>query len=179
MPRRTITIVVGFIVAGGLAAGTATYLLYTNRHSLPPPLQPLVGGRSVRIVGQAMYPTLQDGQLVTFDVGAYRDHPPQRGDIVLFTPPNQSARLFVRRIIAIPDDRLLISNGVVSINGRAVPEPFLPEPWTYANSWPADGQAVLVPPNQYFVLGDNRNHSSDSRSFGFVSRDDILGKLER
>jgi signal peptidase I len=57
-------------------------------------------------------------------------------------------------------------------------EPYLPERWTYNNNWPASGQDQLIPPNQYFVLGDNRNHSSDSRTFGFITLDSILGKAE-
>jgi len=176
--RRHITIVVAAVVVLVLAAALGIYVAQ-NRQSLPPPLQPLVGGQSVRVLGQAMYPTLRDNQLVSFDTTAYRDRSPQRGDIVLFAPPNESSRLFIKRVIAIPGDRLLITNGAVSINGQVVSEPYLPESWTYANSWPADGQPVLVPASQYFVMGDNRNHSSDSRSFGFVSRDAIMGKLLR
>ena len=71
-----------------------------------------------------------------------------------------------------------ITNSVVYINGQVLNEPYLPERWTYNNNWPASGQDQLIPANQYFVLGDNRNHSSDSRSFGPVDVDAILGKAE-
>jgi signal peptidase I len=179
MRRRPITVVAAFILVGALVAGVGIYLLEKNKQSLPAPLQMLAGGRLVRVLGQAMYPALRDNDVVTFDTSAYRDHPPQRGDIVLFAPPNESSRLFVMRVIALPNDRLLISKGVVSINDQVLPEPYLAEAWTYSNSWPADGKAVLVLPNQYFVMGDNRNHSSDSRTFGFVNRGVILGKLLR
>jgi signal peptidase I len=77
----------------------------------------------------------------------------------------------------LPGERVHISNSVVYINGQVLHEPYLPERWTYNNNWPASGQDQLIPANQYFVLGDNRNHSSDSRTFGFVSREAIQGKL--
>jgi signal peptidase I len=144
---------------------------------LPAFIQPLVGRRFVHIQGDAMAPTLRAGQIVSVDTQAYAHHPPQRGDIVLFPAPNDTARVFIKRIIATPGDRLLITNGAVSINGRLLGEPYLPEPWVSDNSWPADGQAVVVPANQYFVMGDNRNHSSDSRTLGFVSREALQGKL--
>jgi signal peptidase I len=174
--RRPLIIAgVAVLVLGALAAGG--YLLVQPKASLPPLLQPLVGGRSVRNLGQSMAPALRDGQILTVDTRAYRDHPPQRGDIVLFTTPDDRSRLFIKRIIAIPGDRLLITNGTVSINGQVINESYLPERWVYNNSWPADGHAVVVPASQYFVMGDNRNHSSDSRAYGFVSLASIQGKL--
>lgn len=177
--RRPLIAVAATIVGLGLLSAIGIYALEQNKKSLPPVVQVALGGRAVHVLGSAMYPTLKDGDLVTFDTRAYLDHAPQRGDIVLFVPPDESSRLFIKRIIAIPGDQLLIINGVVRINGHVVTESYLPEPWTYNNSWPADGKPVLVPPDQYFVMGDNRNHSSDSRTFGFISRDAILGKLLR
>ena len=164
------------IVAFGVVAGIAAYLALKNIKA--PVAQALTGGRAVRIVGQAMAPTLQDGQLVVFDTTAYKRQSPKRGDIVLFKPANESARLFVMRIIAVPEDRLRINNGAVYTKGQVISEPYLAEPWTFNNSWPATGQDQLLPPGDYFVMGDNRNHSSDSRTFGFVEGRSIQGRLK-
>ena len=124
-------------------------------------------------------PTLQDGQVVTFDTRAYRDHAPRRGDIVLFAPPGEKARLFITRVIAIPGDRVRITNGVLAINGQTVSEPYVSEKWAYSNTWPVAGTSLVLQPNDYFVMGDNRDHSMDSRSLGFIGREAILGKLLR
>ena len=172
-------VVLAFIVVGCLAAGIGVYLLEQNKRSLPAPLQALLGGKLVKVLGGAMYPTLQDGQVVTFDTRAYRDHAPRRGDIVVFAPPGERARLFITRVIAIPGDRVRITNGVLAINGKTVPEPYVSEKWSYANTWPVAGNTLALNPNDYFVMGDNRDHSMDSRSFGYIGREAILGKLLR
>lgn len=132
--------------------------------------------QAVRMLGSSMYATLHDGDVVKVDRNAYIQRDPQRGDIVLFKPPSDT-RDFLQRIIAAPGDKLHVSSGTVYLNGRALSEPYLPERWTYNNNWPADGQDQTVPPNHYFVMGDNRNHSSDSRSFGFIDLAVIAGKV--
>jgi signal peptidase I len=165
------------ILVGATVLGTGVFLLLQHTRTLPAFIQPLVGKRYVHILGDAMAPTLRDGQFVSVDTRAFANHPPQRGDIVLFMPPSQTSVLFIKRIIAIPGDRLLITNGSVSINGQVISESYLAERWVANNSWPAGGQAAIVPPKEYFVMGDNRNHSSDSRAFGFVSMEAIQGKL--
>jgi signal peptidase I len=174
--RSLLALIVAVLVAATLL-GAGVFLLLQHTRTLPAFIQPLLGRRSVHILGDAMAPTLRDGQYVSVDIRAFAHHPPQHGDIVLFTPPTQTSLLFIKRIIAIPGDRLLITNGSVSINGGVIGESYLAERWIANNSWPADGQAVTVPPNEYFVMGDNRNHSSDSRAFGFVSLEAIQGKL--
>ena len=174
--RSLAALIVAVVVVAGLM-GVGVFLLLQQTRSLPPFIQPLFGKRAVHIQGDAMAPTLRAGQIVSFDTQAYAHHAPQHGDVVLFRPPSDPSRLFVKRIIAIPGDRLLITNGSVSINGQVITEPYLLEPWVTANSWPTSGQAVTVPDNQYFVLGDNRNHSADSRAFGFVDLELIEGKL--
>jgi signal peptidase I len=134
--------------------------------------------QTVHVLGSSMSATLHDNDLLVASKISYKLHAPQRGDIIVFKPPNEDSRDFIKRVIALPGDRIRITNAVVYINGQVLHEPYLPEPWTYNNNWPADGQDKLVPTDQYFVMGDNRNHSSDSRSFGFVELDAILGKAE-
>jgi len=134
--------------------------------------------QTVHVLGSSMYGTLHDNDLLVASKISYRLHAPQRGDIIVFKPPDEASRDFIKRVIALPGERIHITNSVVYINGQVLHEPYLPEKWTYNNNWPADGQDKLVPADQYFVMGDNRNHSSDSRSFGFVERDAILGKAE-
>jgi signal peptidase I len=134
--------------------------------------------QTVHVLGSSMSLTLHDNDLLVASKISYKIHDPQRGDIIVFQPPNGDSRDFIKRVIALPGDKIRITNSVVYINGQVLHEPYLPERWTYNNNWPADGQDKLVPADQYFVMGDNRNHSSDSRSFGFVERDGILGKAE-
>jgi signal peptidase I len=175
--RRSLVALIIAVVAVATLLGVGVFLLLQHTRALPAFMQPLVGRRAVHVLGDAMAPTLRAGQVVSFDIQAYSHHPPQRGDVVLFRAPDDPSRLFVKRITAIPGDRLLITNGAVSINGHVINEPYLLEQWVVNNSWPATGQAMTVPDNQYFVMGDNRNHSSDSRAFGFVDREAIEGKL--
>ena len=134
--------------------------------------------QTVHVLGSSMYGTLHDNDLLVASKISYKLHPPQRGDIIVFKPPDEASRDFIKRVIALPGERLHITNGVVYINGQVLHEPYLPEKWTYNNNWPATGQDQLMPPDQYFVMGDNRNHSSDSRAFGAIELGSILGKAE-
>src|SRR6202022_3154423 len=132
--------------------------------------------QTVHVLGSSMIDTLHDNDLLVASKISYKLHQPQRGDIIVFKPPDEASRDFIKRIIALPGERIHITNSVVYINGQILHEPYLPERWTYNNNWPATGQDQLIPPDQYFVLGDNRNHSSDSRSFGPGELNATLGK---
>ena len=134
--------------------------------------------QTVHVLGSSMYPTLHDNDLLVASKISYKLHQPQRGDIIVFKPPDEASRDFIKRIIALPGERIRIVSGVVYINDQVLKEPYLPEKWTYNNNWPASGQDQIMPPNMFFVMGDNRNHSSDSRTFGPITLDSILGKAE-
>lgn len=134
--------------------------------------------QAVHVEGLSMWATLDDNDYLIANKIDYRLHAPQRGDIIILRPPTNNSTDFIKRIIALPGERLLIRDGVVYINGHKLDEPYLPEAWTQDNSpapWSV-GDGQVVPPNEYFVMGDNRNRSQDSRFFGPISRDRIDGK---
>jgi len=123
-----------------------------------------------RVVGQSMEPTLvQDERLIVSKL-SYRLHEPQRGDIIVFRDPQDSGRNLIKRIIGLPGEILEIRSGQVFINGQPIDEPYLGS--TSTRSEPQ----IAIPDGYYFVMGDNRNNSSDSRSWGVLVADRIVGK---
>jgi signal peptidase I len=134
--------------------------------------------QAVHVEGLSMYATLDDNDYLIANKIDYRLHAPQRGDIIILRPPADNSKDFIKRVIALPGEKLLIRDGVVYINGHRLEEPYLPEAWTTLNSPPpwSQGDGVVIPANQYFVMGDNRNRSQDSRIFGAISRDRIDGR---
>jgi len=123
----------------------------------------------VEVYGESMSPTLKNGQLLLVDKMAFREKRFERGDIVVLHHPQTSEKALVKRIIGLPGENIKIENGAVYINGVLYPEAYLPEEISYAGEW-------FVPEGYYFVLGDNRNFSADSHSFGSVSAKKIIGK---
>lgn len=132
----------------------------------------------VHVEGLSMWPTLDDGNYLISGKIDYRLHAPQRGDIIILRPPTNNSTDFIKRIIALPGEKLLIRGGTVYIDGhRLHEESYLPEAWTVSVDWPCGGcDARTMGADQYFVMGDNRNRSQDSRFFGPVPRDRIDGK---
>jgi signal peptidase I len=126
--------------------------------------------QNFRIEGFSMEPNFHDGQFLIVNKLVYMLHPPERGDVIVFIPPNTTARDFIKRVIGLPGDHVEIVNGRVLVNGAALDEPYPLNPASYSAG------AVTVPPDEYFVLGDNRNNSSDSHSWGTVSAKSIIGK---
>lgn len=131
-----------------------------------------------QVKGQSMFPKFHDGEYILTNKVSYRIHDPERGDVVVFKSPNNAEVDFIKRIVGIPGERVKIMSGRVFVNGMELDESnYLPSDYvTNSGAFARESQEVVVPESQYFVLGDNRSHSSDSREWGFVQIDDIVGK---
>src|SRR2546430_9256312 len=114
--------------------------------------------QTVHVEGLSMFATLDDNDYLIADKIDYRLHPPERGDIIILRPPTDDSKDFIKRVIALPGERLLIRDAVVYINGRRLDEPYIPEAWVVNKDW-GGPDGTVIPPNQYFVMGDNRNKS--------------------
>lgn len=128
--------------------------------------------RNFRIQGDSMWPTLETGQFVLVERVTYRFSEPKRGDIVVFEYPRAPQEDFVKRIIGLPGETVEIQNGSVYINGALLTEPYLHGQRTL-NYHPIH---VTLGPDEYFVMGDNRAASSDSRTWGALPRRNIIGR---
>lgn len=124
----------------------------------------------MRIEGTAMRPTLDDGDRALFRTPVEI----KRGDIVVHRAPLDETRVYVKRIIGLPGETIEIKGGVVLINGEKLDEPYLDPD---LNSFESSFQSRVVADGQYFVMGDNRNNSYDSRYSGTVRRDAVIGVL--
>lgn len=132
--------------------------------------------QSIQVVGNSMSPTLQNAHHYILNRWVYLVREPDLSDIVVIRDPTDKS-FAVKRIVAREGDSVYLANGRIYVNGRALEEPYLaPGTRTFANPT-AREQWVVCGKNQYFVLGDNRNNSSDSRIYGPVSRQDILGLI--
>lgn len=128
--------------------------------------------RAFTVDGPSMLPTLRHGERLIVDKLTYRFSEPQRGDIVVFRYPADPSQYFIKRLIGIPGDVVEVKSGLVFLNGQPLEESYARHP-VYGRFGPAQ-----VPENHYFVLGDNRNNSEDSRDprVGFVPRDHLVGR---
>ncbi len=154
--------------------------------------------QNFKVEGRSMEPTLHNGQYLLINKATYwrldgsilsklnpgaeasngsanqGSHylfsPPQRGDIIVFRYPKDTSRDFIKRVIGVPGDVVEIRNGLVYVNGQALDERYIAAPPNYPMA------PERVPPGNFFVLGDNRNNSSDSHVWGLVPESDIIGK---
>jgi signal peptidase I len=130
----------------------------------------VMGMRPGQVSGFSMEPRIESDEFVLINALAYRFGPPRRGDIIAFRHERSAPSVYLKRVIGVPGDRIEIVRGNVSVNGAALVEPYVAYP--DARSFPA----VTVPPDAYYVLGDNRAKSDDSRAWGFVPASDVIGR---
>lgn len=126
----------------------------------------------VRVEGTSMLPRLEDHDRLFINKFVYRFAAIERGDVVVFHYPRDPEKSYIKRVIGLPGDKLRIDHGQVWLNGKRLREPYVPE--TYEDS--RSMGAMVVPEDSYFVMGDHRSISSDSREFGPVDRPLIYGK---
>lgn len=124
-----------------------------------------------------MMPTLANQERIFINKFTYRFGlgNVERGDTVVFWYPQDTTKSYIKRVIGLPGDRIRIQDGEVYVDGRQLVEDYVPEEFRDYTSW-HDGQEQTVPAGRYFVLGDHRNQSSDSRMWGYVPRANIYGK---
>lgn len=146
-----------------------------------PDLLPVVRAQSYRfqISNEAMAPTLLPGDHVIVHKAAYHTAEPQRGDVVVYRYPDEKGTLFLHRVLAVPGDRIEVRDQAVSVNEEVVTEPYVQhtDRSSMAGNVRDNLAPVTVPPGVYFVLGDNREESLDSRFLGPVSKEHILGQV--
>jgi signal peptidase I len=126
----------------------------------------------VKVEGTSMMPSLDDQERIFVNKFVYRLEAIQRGDIVVFRYPRDPSKSFIKRVIGLAGDRIRIDAGEVFVNGEALEEDYVPR--AYADERPYS--EIVVPPNSYFLLGDHRSMSNDSRDFGPVNESYIYGK---
>jgi len=126
----------------------------------------------VKVEGTSMMPCLEDQERIFVNKFVYRLEPIERGDIVVFRYPRDPSKSYIKRVIGMAGDRIRIDGGQVYVNDEALNEDYVPPIYTDARSL----KEMTVPPNMFFVLGDHRSMSNDSRDFGPVDRGFIYGK---
>jgi len=124
----------------------------------------------IRVDGSSMLPTLENGELALVNRLAYRFGHPERGDIIVFRFPMNPKEDLIKRIIGLPGEHVMISQGTVYINEVALDEQYIAAAPEYVTDW-------NVPEGYLFVLGDNRNDSADSHSWGLLPLDNVIGKV--
>ena len=126
----------------------------------------------VKVEGTSMLPELADQERIFVNKFVYRLEPISRGDVVVFRYPLDPSKSYIKRVVAVAGDRVKIDEGAVYVNGVALTELYVPAPYRDTRSYPE----TVVPPQSYFVLGDHRSLSNDSRDFGPVAADYVSGK---
>ena len=130
-----------------------------------------------KVSGNSMVPTLHTGDYLITEKVSYKFRNPERGEIIVLQNPRDESQDFIKRIIAVPGDTIQITNNTLYINNQILRESYLPKDTpTHSGAFVTEGSLIKVASNQYFVFGDNREHSSDSRDWGPVTKSEIVGR---
>lgn len=133
--------------------------------------------RPHKIKGMSMIPNYPDGEYLLTEKVTYYLRNPERGDVVVLTPPISITDEFIKRVIGLPGEKLMVKGGHVYINDKLLNEAYLASTLqTNGGTFLADGQEYTVPSGLYFVMGDNRTNSSDSRYWGPITKAAISGR---
>ncbi len=128
------------------------------------------------VSGDSMVPNFHNGDYLLIDELTFRIRPPERGEVIVFKFPENESTFFIKRIIGLPGERVHIENGQITIFNSAHPDGFaLSEPYLPASDITTDTRDITLGPGEYYMLGDNRPASYDSRSWGPMPAKDIVG----
>jgi signal peptidase I len=123
-----------------------------------------------------MYPNFHNNEYVLTNLISLRFGEPKQGDVVVFKSPAEPEKDYIKRVIGVPGDRIYLKDAQIYLNGNKLDETYLPQDVkTFQGAFLQDGEEVTVPEGAYFVMGDNRGASSDSREWGFVKKESIVG----
>lgn len=134
--------------------------------------------RTFQVTGLSMFPNFHDQELVLTNIIGLHFAPLKRGEVIVFKAPTDEERDYIKRIVGLPGETVEVRGGSIYINGKKFDESnyLNSDVKTYPGSFAREGEPVTVPEGQYFVLGDNRSNSSDSREWGAVKQDAVIGR---
>ncbi len=134
--------------------------------------------RPYEVKGQSMYPNFYDKEYVLTNLIVLKLQKPKLGDVIVFKAPPEPEKDYIKRVIGVGGDKVMVKDGDVYLNGNKLDQSsFLKsDVKTYPGAFLEDGQEVTVPDGEYFVMGDNRGASSDSREWGFVKNSEVIGE---
>lgn len=133
--------------------------------------------RPFEVKGESMFPTYHDGEYVITNLISQRFSNPKMGDVIVFKAPNDPNKDFIKRVIGVPGNTIMLREEAVYVNGNKLDESAYLQPSvrTFGGSFLREGEEITVPDGNFFVMGDNRSYSSDSREWGFVPKKNIIG----
>ena len=134
--------------------------------------------RPFEVKGESMFPNFLNKEYVLTNLISLRFSDPKQGEVIVFKSPTDAEKDYIKRVIGVPGDTVEVRNGQIFVNGNLLDEsPYLDSSVkTFGGAFLKEGVAVTVPDGQYFVMGDNRLYSSDSREWGFVTKEAIIGR---